>query len=141
MKRRAGQFGFSTIEALAALAIVAVALVPLLDLQTQITRAHAQQRTIRAEADARRNALALLRDVNPTAAPEGLRQIGDGLTMRWRATPLTASVRTTRGGQGDGDFDVRLYRLDVDVRGPRIETAFQVEQLGWRQVSQARAAP
>ncbi len=141
MKMRPRQSGFSAIEALAALAIVAVALVPLVDLQSQIVRANAQQRAIRDEAVAQQNALALLRDVNPLATPQGSRQIGEETVMTWRAVPISELVRTTRAGQGDGEFNVRLFRLDVEIAGPRISTAFSVDQVGWQPLAPGRPEP
>ena len=139
--KRGAQSGFSAIEALVALAIIAVALVPLTDLQTQIVRGHSRQREIREQAAMQQNALAVLRDINLMAAPDGARLIGENLTLRWRATPLSRVVRSTRAGEGDGDFNVRLYRVAVEVSGPRSAASFSVDQVGWQSIAADSRAP
>ena len=149
MKQRR-QAGFSVIEALVAIAVIAVALVPLVGLQIQVSRDHVRQRGVRAEIAAQRNALALLRDANIMETPQGERDLGDGQRMRWSATPLSRLTRTTDHGAGDGGFDVMLYKvvITIDPTGAGVigdgvpngtPFAFEVEQLGWRPVASATA--
>lgn len=137
VKPRPGQSGFSAIEALAALAIIAIALIPLAELQTQITRDHGQQRAAREQASAQASALALLGAINPMLAPAGSRSLDEGTMMRWRATPISPQIRSTRLGAGEGDFEVRLYRVTVSIEGRRSRSTFALDQLGWRPNSPA----
>lgn len=135
MTRRA-QTGFSVIEALAALAIIAIALIPLVSLQTQVSRGYIQQREQRAELTARRNSLALLRDLNIMETPSGVRALDPETTMSWSAAPISPLTRNTRQGAGEGEFDVRLFRVRISLTRPGASpNVFSVEQLGWRPVS------
>jgi Tfp pilus assembly protein PilV len=130
--KRDARAGFSVIEALVAVAVMAIALVPLLTLQSQVTRQYTRERAIRAEIEDQRNALAVLRDVNAMRVTTGEMAIGGGHTMAWRTEPLTREASTIP--HGDKSFDVALYRIDVDVRngrGARLNR-FSVDQLGWR---------
>jgi general secretion pathway protein I len=132
LKRRR-QSGFSVLEALAALAIVAVAMIPLLSLQTQVSRDFIHQRALREQISAQRNSLAILRDLNVMATPSGQRQLGPDISMRWTASPLSALTRSTRQGSGEGEFEVRLYRVDIVItHGGAAPFAFSVDQIGWR---------
>ncbi len=130
---RRRQSGFSVLEALAALAIVAVAMIPLLSLQTQVSRDFIHQRALREQISAQRNALAMLRDLNVMREPAGLRQLGPDTAISWSAAPLSALTRSTRQGSGDGEFEVRLYRVQVTITlaGAAPHT-FAVDQIGWR---------
>ena len=136
---RPRQAGFSVIEALVAVAVIAIALLPLVALQMQVSRDHVRQRVVRAEIAAQCNALALLRDANIMDAPRGERDLGDGQNMRWAATPLSRLTRTTDRGTGDGEFDVVLYRVEVTIDlGEGAPFVFDVEQLGWRSAAASK---
>ena len=134
MNRRA-QSGFSVIEALAALAIIAIALIPLMSLQVQVSRGYIHQRELRAELTARRNGLALLRDLNIMESPSGVRALDPETTMSWSAAPISPLTRNTRQGAGEGEFSVRLFRVRISLIRPGASPdVFSVEQLGWRPV-------
>ncbi len=136
MTRRA-QSGFSVIEALAALAIIAIALIPLMSLQIQVSRGYIQQRDQRADLMAQRNSLAILRDLNIMESPSGVRALDPETTMSWSAAPISPLTRNTRQGAGEGEFEVGLFRVRVSLtRSGASPSAFSVEQLGWRPASQ-----
>jgi prepilin-type N-terminal cleavage/methylation domain-containing protein len=142
MKGRKQQSGFSAIEALAALAIVAIALAPLLSLQIQVSRDFMRQREGYVQATAQRNSLAILRDLNLMETPAGTRALGAGVTMHWTAQPISRSVRTTRRGAGDGDFDVILYSVRVTFTQTSGEVhEYSIEQVGWRRMTAPVTAP
>ena len=80
------------------------------------------------------SALDLIRRSNPMQAPEGQRSVGE-LTVTWIARP----VEPARAGSSQtGEptlFMVGLYDMDVRVmRGGRELHAFQVRQVGWKQL-------
>jgi type II secretory pathway pseudopilin PulG len=144
MKRRQ-ESGFSMMEALAAVAILSIALIPLLSLQIQVQRDAAQQLAIRTETRAQRNALALLQDINMMREPVGARALTEEQTLRWRAERQSAVVQTTEKGTGDGSFQVALYLVTVTVDDGDGKTIcdFEVVRLGWRPLGDApnRARP
>lgn len=127
--------GFSVIEALVGVAIVGVALVPLVEMQSQVAR-HYQRLAIQEEQlSAQRNALALLGDINIMAEPRGRRSLDEGRLLRWTATPLTPETRSLRFLGGEGEFDVALFRVQAEIRDTgRPPVRFAIEQMGWRRV-------
>lgn len=126
--------GFSVMETLVAIAILAVALIPILMLQTQTSRASFREAQTRAAITDQQNALAILRDINPMLRPTGQIAMSDVRTVSWRASPLSAVTPTLVRGGAETSFDAALYRLNVEIRdahGARL-ASFAVDQMGWR---------
>jgi len=123
--------GFSTLEVIAAVAIIGIALVPIAALQTQLTRSQARLMDVHAESTAVQNAMALLREVNPTLMPTGERRLDDSTTLRWASAPLSAPQPATNAPQ----FEVRLYRVNATIQRPNAPvTTLAVDLIGWRAV-------
>lgn len=132
---RARQSGFSVIEALVAIAVLAVALVPLLTLQIQLTRAAEHQQALRERITSQRNAVAVLRDVNFMETPQGVIALHGEMRLSWRARPTSPVVKSTRQGAADGDFEVALYQVEVAIsENESVLTTFSLMELGWRRV-------
>jgi prepilin-type N-terminal cleavage/methylation domain-containing protein len=131
--------GFSLIEALVALAIAAMALAAVFALQRQLAEGEQRHtRTLQLVA-LQKNALALTRDLNPTAEPTGAIRLGGGQTARWSSQPLTAPRTNTNLPVGEGAFEVRLYRVRVDIldgSGRRLG-GLDFDRVGWRRLSPA----
>ncbi len=133
MQRR--QQGFSLLEAIVALVIFSMVAMVLYGWQ------NANLHTLRrAEAHARENeltrsALSLVAHVNPMKTPTGERPLGQ-LTVHWHAQ-LVQPVKPGVTSVGLPDlFELGLYLLDVQVKdGDRTLTAFQVREVGFRQVN------
>jgi prepilin-type N-terminal cleavage/methylation domain-containing protein len=136
--------GFSLVEALIALIVAALVLMAIFELQRQLSHDQARYEQAMTAADRRRNALVLLREVNPTQRPAGALPLSGGRWMRWTAAPLTPARLNRDYPTGRGSYEMQLWRLDV-----RIETAqglaidaFQLDRLGWRSVNEpSRGAP
>jgi prepilin-type N-terminal cleavage/methylation domain-containing protein len=131
MKTRSG---FSLIEALVALAIAAMCLLALLALQRQLTRAEHRYEQALTGVALQRDALALLRDINPTERPTGQLPLGQGRRLSWTAQPLTGTHSNTAYEGGQGDYDLRLYRLRVRLLaadGTELNS-FDLDRVGWR---------
>ena len=129
-----GRSGFSLIEALVALAIAAMCLLALLTLQRQLTRAEHRYEQALAGVALQRDALALLRDLNPTERPLGQLPLGQGRRLSCVAQPLTEARSNTVYEGGQGDYDLRLYRLRVRLLaadGTELN-AFDLDRVGWR---------
>jgi prepilin-type N-terminal cleavage/methylation domain-containing protein len=132
MKGRADDLGFTLIEMLVTIAVIAVGLVPIVEMQGRIARFHAKQIEMAERLTAERTALALLRDMNPTINPKGTATIGVASSMTWQATPISAPIRSLRFLGGQGQFYIVLYRLDVSIDHPKHQ--FSVERIGWQRM-------
>ncbi|MEM9496244.1 MAG: prepilin-type N-terminal cleavage/methylation domain-containing protein [Pseudomonadota bacterium] len=128
--------GFSALELLVAVAVLAVAFLPILAIQSQMLSSYERQAAAFERLTLGRNALAVLEDLNPMATPNGELAIGDGAVMRWRARARSEEARSTGFPIGDGPFSVRLYAVDVtvDLDGTPNAVAFTIERVGWRLV-------
>lgn len=138
MRRR--EAGFSLIEALVALAIAAMALAAVFALQRQLAEGE-QRHTRTLELVAlQKNALALTRDLNPTAEPTGATRLAGGQTVRWTSQPLTAPRTDAGVPTGEGAFEMRLYRVRVDIldgSGRRLG-GLDFDRVGWRRLTPAQ---
>lgn len=141
MNPRRQESGLSTIEALAALALLAIVFVPLMDLQMRVARQAATQVELRERLTAQNNALAVLREMNPMATPEGEMDLAPGISMRWAAAALSHENRSRAYPAGDGAFIICLYRTDVDVRIRNQVHSFSLEQIGWRRLAPGEDGP
>lgn len=121
--------GFSTLEVIAAVAIVAIALVPIAALQTQLARSQARLMEVHADSTAVQNAMALLRDINPMLTPSGERRLDDRTTLTWSSAPASP-LRPSANAPG---FEVRLYRVSAAIRrNGAAGVTLQVDLIGWR---------
>lgn len=144
MNARPRKAGFSLVEALIALIVAALVLMAIFELQRQLSHDQARYEQATAAADRRRNALVLLREVNPTERQVGALPLSGGRWVRWTAAPLTPARPNLDYPTGRGSYAMRLWRLDVRIetaQGRAID-AFQLDRLGWRAVSEpSRGAP
>ena len=88
-----------------------------------------------------RDALGVLRAVNPMQDPHGTRRVGD-LSVHWRAQPITPEVEGESQIGSMSAYNLRLYVLDVEVRlRDRDALRFQVRQTGYKQVRAVSDTP
>ena len=131
---RPPQAGFSLLEAIVAMVVMATALLALyswLSASTLgVTRAQAQARALEDS----RTALALMETINPLAEPSGRRQLGD-IEVAWESTEVAPRrTGTTRSGR-PSLFDVALYEVQVTVhRAGEPPHGFAVRRAGWEAV-------
>jgi type II secretory pathway pseudopilin PulG len=130
MKRVAG---FSLLEALVALAIAALCLIPLMSLQRTYIDGQRRHEAALQRTEIQKNALTILRQINPTDEPEGQAVMAPDLTLSWTATEISDLKTSTGFPAGDGQYQVQLYRLDASVsRGDqKVVPDFSVERVGW----------
>lgn len=129
--RRLAQQGFSLLEAIVALTVMATCLLALYGwLFTSTFSLNRARDSALALQDARA-AMALVETVNPMAQPNGSREISS-LQVRWKARPLTdRRIGMSRAGTPT-QFDFRLYEMNVEVlRNNAVVTAFNVRRTGW----------
>ncbi|MDZ7628373.1 MAG: prepilin-type N-terminal cleavage/methylation domain-containing protein [Parvularculaceae bacterium] len=134
-----GQRGFTVTEALVAVALIAIAMLPLLELQGRLSRSALAIERAQTRLAARQAATAYISLINPMRAGEGEVQLG-GAQLVWRAVPL-GPARTVYGADGtEGRFIAQLFQVEADIIFPdgRSEP-FSQTQMGW--IATAPASP
>lgn len=131
MRRRVA--GFTMMEALVALAIASVSFAVLFDLLHQLVDGQRRNEQTLRRAELQRNALVLLRDVNPQTEPTGEVELPPNLHLRWSSEAVTDGQTMAGYSRGSSTYYVQLYRIDAEVADAqgRVVQAFSVERLGW----------
>lgn len=109
--RAGGEAGFTVLEAIVAVAILGLAMIPLLSLQVQTSQgAIAIQRAVdrRIAEDVGRSYLRL---VDPASTPIGALPIGGGWTLSWTTEILAAERPAISGLTQPTRYAVGRYRL------------------------------
>jgi len=131
-KRRQPQAGFSLLESLVAVALIAAAMLPLLALQGQLTRTVVAIERAETNVKDMTSALSYLRSINVMMKPEGEEPIG-AATLSWTTRPASAERIALDVGGGPGRFALQLYDVDAVITYPDGgQGAFTVRAMGWR---------
>jgi hypothetical protein len=104
------------------------------DLQRQLIDGQRRYERALAAAELGRISLTFIRELNPTAQPEGQINLPPNITIHWTAQPLGIPKRNIGLPAGDGNFMVQLYRVQVQTSDRRTgqTKAFTVERVGWQ---------
>lgn len=131
--------GFTLLEAIVALAILAAAGLALFAAMSQSLQMVRRAEQARAVDIALRNALAWGERINPMQSPQGEQPLGEW-TLRWTSEPVeTPRDGATASGQ-PGLYQVGLYRLRLELwRDGRLEREASLRRAGFRQVRQLTA--
>lgn len=126
--------GFSLLEAIVALTIMATSMIALYAwLSTSaiaLSRVHANSQSLE---DAR-TGLAVVETINPLQEPDGERKL-QALTVRWRAEPLSDRISGITPAGLPSAFELRLYELTVEMeRNGKPAGEFRVRRAGWENV-------
>lgn len=132
--RRTSQAGFSLLEAIVALTILATAGLALFAAMNQSVQMAQRVETARIADSAVRNAMAWMETVNPSLTPEGEQRLGE-VSLRWHSELLEPVRDAMTGHLQAGLFEVGLYRvtLELSLDGRPLTTA-QMRRVGYRQV-------
>lgn len=126
--------GFSVLEAMVAIAILATGLLPLLALQGRFVETVEQLEHAEQSLSAQANALSLIQTINMTETPRG--EIAfTNYTVRYEAKAIRQSQPARGNAASPGRFELTLYDVDYEiiyVSGRK--ESFKVRQFGWRAV-------
>lgn len=124
--------GFSVMETLVAVALLAIAVIPLYAFQQALANNAARLQTAAALLDAKDSALAVLQAIDPVAEPDGEMDLGEW-RLSWTSREL-ASETPADGYLGSSIWGVTLYEIDATLERNGIEHVFSVRRVGWVQV-------
>lgn len=131
--------GFSLLEAVVALAILASAGLALFASLTQSVQMVGRAERARELDLALRNALAWVERINPMVAPEGEQALG-AYRLRWQAEPVEPPRDGATGYLQPGFYQVGLYRLRLELwRDGALEREVSLRRVGYRQVRRPEA--
>lgn len=128
---RSKQDGFTLLEAIVALTLMATSLLSLYAWLSSNTLAlnHVSAKALSLQDS--RAALAIVETINPMATPSGQREL-DPLQIRWKSEPLSDQRTGVSPAAAATPFDFRLYLMDITVmRDKRIVNEFSVRKTGW----------
>jgi len=126
--------GFSVLEAMIAMAILSVALIPLLTLQAQFVRSVETFERAQIRMEVRDSVLTYIEKLNLSLTPSGNMDLG-AANMEWTAS-LAGLPQMSRGDNGvDGRFEMALYNVNIQIEyNNGQEDKFIVRGIGWRPV-------
>lgn len=119
-------------ETLVAVALLAIAIIPLYAFQQTLANTAARLQTASALLDAQESALAVLQTIDPITEPEGEMELGVW-TLRWSSREL-ASESPADGFRGASIWAVGLFEIDAVLDNGRTQHQFTLRRVGWRQV-------
>lgn len=126
--------GFTLLEAIVALAILAAAGLSLFAAMSQSMQMLRRADEAREVDAALRNALAVIERIDPTATARGEAPIGD-FQLRWSAEPVEPPRDNVTGYLQPGLYRVGLYRVRIEIaRDGAVRRAVEVRRVGWQQV-------
>ena len=133
MSRR-GARGFSLLEAIVALAILATAGLALFASMSQSVQMVSRAENARLADSAVRNAVAWMETVNPMQTPQGEQELG-GVTLRWSAQLVEPERDAMTGYLQPGLYRLGLYDVRLELlQDGRPLTEAVVRRVGYRQV-------
>lgn len=126
--------GFTLLEAIVALAILAAAGMSLFAAMSQSMQMLRRAQEARAVDAALRNALAIAESIDPMERERGEQPLGD-YVLRWSAVPVEPPRDNATGYLQPGYYRVGLYDLRLELwRGATLERSLDVRRTAWRQV-------
>ncbi len=126
--------GFTLLEAIVAMTIVGVALVPILTFISQMATGLSRAAEANARSLAQQAVLELLEPLNPMDRPVGEDQVGS-LLVRWQSQVLVPPNKEAALASGLVGYSVGFYKVTVSVdrvnSGPWF--SFDMRKAGYRQ--------
>ena len=131
---RAGAAGFTLLEAVVALALVAVATLPLYAFFSRTLDGLYRAAEVNRESETRLSAIAFLTGLNPTERPAGEETLG-GLRIRWTSQERVPATDVMAYPRGMGIHQVTLYDVTAEILdGPRVRATLELRLIGYKRV-------
>jgi len=132
-----GEDGFSTVEVIAALVILSVALIPLTDILLSLRQNATRIAANEARMSALDNALDIVETLNVGEAPAGERDFGDW-AISWQAQLVGDDTRFLQNQREIGLYDVTLTVRFRQFDGSMDHASYELRMVGWRETDEAQ---
>ena len=134
---QSSQGGFTLLEALVALTILGLALVPMVSFISQSADQLARVAERNERSLATQAAVAMLDPVNPLENPQGEESLGQNLTVRWSSNPTTAPNDRPQFRTGLPGFRVSFYDVRVSLlrRNSDPWFEFDMRKVGYQKIN------
>lgn len=135
--RSAGQHGFTLLEAIVALAVIALALIPLVTYIAQAADGLYRAAESNDRSLAMQGALALMDPVNPMAEPQGQLPLDDKISMAWSSDVAVNPNSGVLVGGGLSNFKVGFYVVHVTLSRPEASPwfSFDLRKVGYQRLN------
>lgn len=131
---RAGAAGFTLLEAIVAMVLVAVAVMPLYAFFSRSLDGLYRAAEVNRESEAGLSAIAFLSGLNPMERPSGEDAFGP-LRIRWKSQELVPATDVMAYPRGLGLHQAALYEVTGEILdGARVRSKVAIRLVGHRRV-------
>jgi general secretion pathway protein I len=132
--RRKSVAGFTLLEAIMAIALLAIAVMPLYAFFSRSLDGLYRAAASNQESETSLSAIAFLTGLNPMERPEGEDSFGP-YRIRWRSQELVPASDVMAYPRGLGLYQAGLYEVTGEIiEGPRIRAKVAIRLVGYRRV-------
>ena len=125
--------GFTLLEAIVALTIVGLTLVPVMSFLVNATQQISVAADSNQRAAAQRTALAYIETMNPLTEPVGKADLSEKVSLRWVSTALAEPNSQARLGARLGASRIGFFLVTVTVLRESVEWfSFEVRKIGYQ---------
>ena len=124
--------GFTLLEAIVALTIVGLTLVPVMSFLVNATQQISVAADSNQRAAAQRTALAYIETMNPLTEPVGKADLSEKVSLQWVSTALAEPNSQARLGARLGAYRIGFFLVTVTVLRESVEWfSFEVRKIGY----------
>lgn len=129
-----GDAGFSMLEAIVAIGILGICLIPILNLQISVNSGTGRLQGVVDTLEAKRVAEGYLRAAAVPALDQGAIRFAD-FDLEWQTTRRSDSRAAMSDQSAPGRFDVTLVRIEYTITAGPAQSRGYVDRLVWSETS------
>jgi len=132
-----GTRGFTLLEAIVAMAVMSLALIPMVAFVTQATNELFRAGESNERSFVMQSALALMEPINPMAEAQGSLPLDNNITMTWESQPIVEPNTGINVGAGLPAYRLGFFKVHVSlVRGQDRWFDFDMRKVGYEKTNQ-----